>query len=224
MKTTDYNLFEQYMLSCMTDSAHDKEHIYRVLYTALDIAEHENEVDKDILITACLLHDIGRQEQFENPNLCHAIIGADKAYSFLIKNNYNIEFAKNVCDCIKSHRFRENNTPQSIEAKILFDADKIDVTGTLGIARTLLYKAQVNEPLYSLNDNGEVCDGSKDTSPSFLQEYKFKLERLYSNFYTNRGTEIALERQQSATTFYDSMLKEISSSYKAKNLMDQILE
>ena len=50
---------EAYMLSCMNDSAHDKEHIYRVLYTALDIAAYEQDVDYEILITACLLHDIG---------------------------------------------------------------------------------------------------------------------------------------------------------------------
>ncbi len=48
------------MLSCMNDSAHDKEHIYRGLYTALDIAAYEQDVDYEILITACLLHDIGR--------------------------------------------------------------------------------------------------------------------------------------------------------------------
>ena len=46
--------------SCMGDSAHDKEHIYRVLYSALDIAQGEAGVDYDVLIAACLLHDIAR--------------------------------------------------------------------------------------------------------------------------------------------------------------------
>ena len=45
------------MLSCTEDSAYDKEHIYRVLYNALEIAKTENNVDYDILIAACLLHD-----------------------------------------------------------------------------------------------------------------------------------------------------------------------
>ena len=72
MKTKDYRLIEAYMLSCMRDSAHDREHIYRVLYAALDIASFEEPVDSDVLIAACLLHDIGRREQFENPALCHA--------------------------------------------------------------------------------------------------------------------------------------------------------
>lgn len=58
MKTENFSLFENYMISCMGDSAHDKEHIYRVLYNALDIASKEENVDYDVLICACLLHDI----------------------------------------------------------------------------------------------------------------------------------------------------------------------
>lgn len=67
MTVKDYEKTEAYMLSCMNDSAHDKEHVYRVLYYALEIAKQEPDVDYEILITSCLLHDIGRKEQFENP-------------------------------------------------------------------------------------------------------------------------------------------------------------
>lgn len=207
------------MLCCMTDSAHDREHIYRVLYVALDIAEQEKNVDYDVLITACLLHDIGRQEQFANPQLCHAVIGADKAYTFLVNHGYGTDFAKKVASCIKLHRFRAGNPPQNIEEKILFDADKIDVTGTLGIARTIFYKGQVNEPLYTLNENGEISDGFNDDKPSFFQEYKFKLEKLYSKFYTQRGSEIAKQRQCSAIAFYENMCKEVSQSYETGPLI-----
>ena len=89
-----YSLLETYMISCMEDSAHDKEHIYRVLYNALRIARKEKNVDYDVLICACLLHDIGRKEQFENPELCHAIVGSEKAYSFLVSKGYEIEYAE----------------------------------------------------------------------------------------------------------------------------------
>lgn len=84
MNTKTYQLLEDYMLSCMEDSAHDKEHIYRVLYTAAEIAQTEKDVDYDILITSCLLHDIGRSEQFKDHSLSHALVGGDKAYAFLI--------------------------------------------------------------------------------------------------------------------------------------------
>jgi len=80
MNRETYCLLENYMLSCMEDSAHDREHIYRVLFNALEIAETERGVDYDVLIGACLLHDIGRKEQFENHALCHAMVGSEKAY------------------------------------------------------------------------------------------------------------------------------------------------
>ena len=213
MNKDTYCLIEHYMLECMGDSAHNKDHIYRVLYNALDIATAEKNVDYDVLICACLLHDIGRKEQFENPKLCHAMVGGEKAYNFLIDNQFDSIFAEKVKHCIQTHRYRQNNTPQSLEVKILFDADKLDATGTLGIARTLFYKGTVGEPLYSILPNGRISDGTDDEKPSFFQEYKFKLEKLYNRFYTVRGNEIAKERQKTAVSFYNAMLKEVSDSY-----------
>ena len=125
MNHSTYSLIERYMLSCMKDSAHDKEHIYRVLYNAMIIAESEQNVDYDVLITSCLLHDIGRKEQYENPNLCHAEVGSKKAYAFLIENDFDTDFVEKVRHCIKTHRYRKSSPPGTIEAKILFDADKL---------------------------------------------------------------------------------------------------
>ncbi len=214
MNKETYKKLETYMLECMKDSAHDKEHVYRVLYSAMDIAEHEKDVDYDILISACLLHDIAREEQNKNPELCHAEIGAEKAYNFLVENNFDIDFAEKVKHCISSHRFRKNNEPESLEAKILFDADKIDAAGTLGIARTLVYQGAMCEPLYSVMPDGKVSDGTDDVIPSFFQEYKYKLEKIYSRFYTDRGKEIAEERRKTAVSFYENMFREVSSTYE----------
>ena len=222
MNKDTYYLLEHYMLECVGDSAHDKDHIYRVLYNALDIAATEQNVDYDVLICACLLHDIGRKEQFENPKLCHAMVGGDRAYQLLIDHHFEDSFAEKVKHCIQTHRYRQNNPPQSLEAKILFDSDKIDATGALGIARTLFYKGTVGEPLYSVLPNGRVSDGTDDEKPSFFQEYKFKLEKLYDRFYTNRGNEIAKERQQTAISFYNDMLREVRDSYdRGLNLLDK---
>lgn len=214
MNKETYLMMEDYMRSCMDDSAHDQEHIYRVLYNALDIAKTEENVNYDILIAACLLHDIGRKEQFENPALCHAIIGSDKAYRFLTEHGFASDYAEQVKQCIRTHRYRRDAQPQSLEAKILFDADKLDVAGAIGIARTLVYKGAVCEPLYTVSPDGEVLTGENDTAPSFFQEYKYKLEKLYSNFYTKRAAEIARERQQNAIDFYNALYHEVSAPYQ----------
>ena len=102
MDVNSFRKIENYMLSCMEDSAHDKEHIYRVLYNALEIAKSEADVNYDILIVASLLHDIGRKEQFENPNLCHAMVGGDKAYRFLLENGFAEEFSSQVENVFKA--------------------------------------------------------------------------------------------------------------------------
>ena len=213
MTQKEYRLFEDYMLSSMRDSAHDSHHVYRVLYTALDIASAEENVDKDVLICACLLHDVGRAEQFENPALCHAQVGAQKAQDFLLGHGYAQDFALAVRHCIASHRFRSDAPPASLEAKILFDADKLDVSGAMGIARTLLYQGNVGEPLYTLSARGEVECGQPGTDPSFFQEYKFKLETIYDKFYTRRGGELARQRKQAAVSFHDDLLHEVKSTY-----------
>lgn len=214
MDKAQYEKIENYMRECMKDSAHDKEHIYRVLYLSLEIANSENDVDIDILIAACLLHDIGREAQFKNPTLCHAIIGGEMAYDYLIESGWNTQKAELVKNCITTHRYRSDNSPNTIEAKILFDADKLDVTGTLGIARSLLYKGKVSEPLYSVGHNRNVLHGANDEKPSFFHEYNFKLKNLYNRFYTQRGKEIAKEREASAVAFYNSILSEVKFSYE----------
>jgi uncharacterized domain HDIG len=219
-----YIRIEKYMLSCMNDGAHDCQHIYRVLYQALDIANDYN-VDKDVLITACLLHDIGREAQFHDSKLDHAIVGADMAYEFLRSIDWPENKAQHVKACISSHRYRNSDPPISIEAKILFDSDKLDATGTLGIARTLAYKGIVAEPLYYVNEDGNVLDGVKDQQSSFFQEYNWKLKNVYDKFYTDRAKEIAKGRRRASIDFYENMYCEVNSIHKTGlQLLNQELE
>ena len=213
MDRRSYALIEEYMLSCMRDSAHDKDHVYRVLYNAMIIAEKESNVNYDVLIGACLLHDIGRQEQFADPGVCHAEAGAEKAFRFLLQQGFPEDYALQVRACILTHRFRKNRKPESLEAKILFDADKLDVVGAMGIARTLVYNGTLSEPLYSLLPDGSVSSGEKDTQPSFCQEYKFKLEKLYDHFYTETAACMASQRKKIAADFYENLYREASSAY-----------
>ncbi len=205
-----YHFFEKYMLNFMQDSAHDREHVYRVVNLCLEIAKSETNVDYDVLICSAFLHDIGRKAQFENPKICHAEVGSKMAYQFLLENNYSKNFAEKVKNCIFTHRFRSENPPESIEAKILFDADKIDATGLVGIARTLMYKGKINQPLYVRDSENQISCGELENEISFFQEYKRKLAKLYDRFFTNRGREIALTRQKNAIFFYEKLLEELS--------------
>ena len=205
-----YGKIEQYMLLRSDAFAHDSLHIYRVLKMALRIAENYAEVNLDVLTAACLLHDIGREAQFKDPSLCHAVEGGKMACDFLRGLGWSEADCLHVKDCITSHRFRNEFRPGTIEAKILFDSDKLDVTGALGIARSFIYMGQVGIPLYSV-DEGKVLDGAgKDEPDSFFKEYHVKLKKLYDGFYTEEAKNIAQKRRVFLKNFYDELLEEVS--------------
>lgn len=224
MDKSMYHIIEKYMYECMRDAAHDPEHIFRVLYQSLHIASKTNEkINYDVLIAACLLHDIGREEQFKNKNACHARVGGIMAKKFLLKNNWPEEEAEQVNQCISSHRFRGNNIPETIEAKILFDSDKLDVIGCLGIARTLMYKGAVKENLYTIKNN-EICTGENQADEeSFFKEYNIKLKKLYDKFYTEEAKKAAKEYKEQAQYFYDQLWQQINGAYKSKGILQEII-
>lgn len=214
----DKNMFhciEKYMLEKAGDSAHDRAHIERVLFGALDIARYEENVSIDVLIAACLLHDIARPLQAGDERVCHARVGAEMAYDFLMQNGWCEDKAKHVSDAIRTHRYRIDDIPSTIEAKILYDADKLDVTGALGIARSLQYGGSMSEPLYALDENGDILveGGGADVS-TFFQEYHFKLKKLYGQFYTKHAFELAKKREKTMTDFCEALYREVDETLK----------
>lgn len=209
MTRDTFEVIRNYMLDMMKDYAHDYLHVYRVLYQALEISKNY-EVDKDVLIASCLLHDIGRNAEFQNSKLCHAVEGGKLAYDFMMQLGWQESQCLHIKECITTHRFRSNNLPKTMEAKILFDSDKLDVTGALGIARSLIYKGQVGEPLYTINKDFRIHNElSEDMPESFIKEYHFKLSKLYKQFYTPEATAIAHKRKKIADWFYRELIDEI---------------
>jgi len=214
MKASEFQQMEAYMRTRMNDSAHDADHVYRVLYSALDIARTEPEADTDVLIAACLLHDICRIDQFADPAVCHARAGAILAQKWLAEQGYPENFTHHVGECIRTHRFRSSDLPASLEAKILFDADKIDVCGAMGIARTLMYKGRL----------GHSLDNPEDEN-NFEREYHYKLEKQYDRFFTNRGKEIAFSRRQAAVSFFNSLMEELKApETMGRDRLEQLLK
>ena len=120
-----FNQIEKFMLDHMpsSDPVHGPEHIYRVLTTAMDIAAHCGQSgEQNILLAACLLHDIGRIDQTQYPQLTHAQIGSQKAYSFLLSIGWEDTYARRVSDAILTHSQYQDQQSISAEAQILFDA------------------------------------------------------------------------------------------------------
>lgn len=211
MKKEDYKKIENYMKECCGESVHDEEHTYRVLYNALAIAESEEAADTDVLIAASLLHDIARIDELRDKSVDHAVYGSEKAYKWLASNGFDEAFSKRVADCIKTHRYRGSNIPDSIESKILFDADKIDAAGFIGIARTLMYSGLHSRPIY-IKKNGKILDGSEGNN-YFFREYVYKLSNVYDRLFTDKAKQITKQMRIDAEYFYKTLYNDLNKSY-----------
>jgi len=183
------------------------------------IAKHEEGVDLDVLIPAALLHDIARVEEIEDNTgkTDHAILGSQLASDILKNMDYDEDKIEKIKHCIVTHRYRTGNEPRTIEAKILFDADKLDAIGAVGIARTFMLSGQCGQRLTvssSIEDyletntveNGRIKDWSKH-SP--LIEYEVKFKKIPDKLYTEKAKEIGNDRIKFMDDFFAKLKSEI---------------
>ncbi len=204
-------------LSC---SAHNLDHVFRVYKLCLQIAESEENVNLDVLIPAALLHDIARVEESQDQTgkIDHAVLGSEVAEEILGNLSYDENTIKEIKHCIIAHRFRTGNEPKTVEAKILFDSDKLDVIGATGIARTFMLAGQFgqslsrNEEIGQYLENNSVENGRlKDVSQhSPFIEYEIKFKKIPSTLYTNKAKEIGLKRLEYMDEYFERLNREIN--------------
>jgi uncharacterized protein len=187
--------------------SHDWDHTERVYKLCMHIGKVEG-ADLKVLAIAAYLHDIARSEQDKSKGkICHAKRGAEIAEKLLDKYPLPDEQKANIIHCIRSHRFRENHEPETLEAKILFDADKLDAIGSVGIARAFLFAGEVGARLHnkSRNIEGTTSYSSEDTG---YREYKIKLSKIKDRMLTREGKHIAQERHAFMEEFFERFLQE----------------
>jgi uncharacterized protein len=219
---SNYQKIEEIVARELSCSAHAMEHVMRVFNLCLHLAAHEPSVDLDVLKTAALLHDIARVKEFNDKtgSIDHSALGAEMADEFLRTLSYSEEKIAHVKHCIAAHRFRGEIKPQTREAKILFDADKLDVLGAIGVARSFMIAGEYGQKIYSdvsiedyLKDNvvGEKADGRvrniSEHTPNLEFELKFK--RIPERLYTQKAREIAKKRLQLMEKFFEKLKREI---------------
>ena len=188
---------------------HGPDHAERVHATALAMGR-EMGADLAVLSAAALLHDIGRAEESRSRGeLCHAAIGAAMAEPFLAGLGLGAAAIATIRHCIASHRFRdEANRPESLEARILFDADKLDSLGAIGIGRAFLFAGQVGARLH--NDERALADSlAYSLEDTAYREFRLKLCRLPERMLTPIGRRLAADRQQYMQDFFSRLDAEI---------------
>jgi len=186
-------------------SHHSKSHVERVYNLAIRIAKEEN-ADLDVVKAAALLHDIARAMEDEGKIEDHTVEGAKMARRILEEVNFPKEKIDKVIHCIEVHRFRKGIKTKDLEAKILQDADRLDIIGAIGIARVFARGGWENMPIHDPSiPPKERYDGRSSTSVNHIYEKNLKVKDTLN---TSTAKEIAEERHKFLKQFLERFLKE----------------
>lgn len=189
------------------DPVHGFDHVMRVYRMAEHLAEIEG-ADLEIVRAAALLHDAhinhtGRED--------HQHASANFARQVLLSENWGEQAISAVEHCIRAHRFRDQReSPDSLEAQILYDADKLDAIGAIGVARAIAYAAMARNPAYAPPSQAFIQSGSVEPGEKYsaYHEYLFKLSKLKHRLYTRSARAIAEHRHRCMADFFDQLVTE----------------
>lgn len=191
---------------------HDWTHVERVRALARRIARAEG-ADLFVVEASALLHDIAKTEEMRaKGGFCHAEEGAKRARSILERLGVGPETVDHIVACIGTHRKRKGAEPESPEAKILFDADKLDSIGAVGVGRDFFFAGTIGKKLYSGREAEHAHDGidrSYTEDDTALLEYELHLKHLKDRMLTKTGKAIAKERSDFMKDFFTQFWKEV---------------
>jgi len=195
-----------------SDPVHGFDHVLRVYRMAERLAIAEG-ADLEIVRAAALLHDAEGSAtsggEIGRSNHHHA--SAEFACLVLTAEGWQPERIAAVQHCIRAHRFRDNSEPpRTLEAQILFDADKLDVIGAIGVARTLAFDVVVNQPFYAdpsprFLETGQPEPGEPHSS---YHEYLFKLSKIKDRLYTPTARALGEARHRFMAEFFERLAAE----------------
>lgn len=200
------------------DDVHGFSHIQRVYRLCEKIGDKEG-ADMETLLTAALLHDARGSHPGQSFRDDHHLRSAEFAGEVLDRLGWKSERIRAVQHCIRAHRYRGEELPETLEAKVLFDADKLDVIGAIGVVRALAYAFQVNVPAYAAPSTTFLESGERlpDEPHSAYHEYLFKLRHISSRLITPAAKEIARQRQEFLDNFFDELAREINNHPNARS-------
>ena len=199
------------------DSAHDFDHVLRVTQLAVNIAAAES-ADVEVVRLAALLHDMpaprqpellpGEHPQDLSVRAGHHLAAAAYAGELLRDRGLDPGRVANVVHCIEAHRYRDQTiTPATSEAKCLYDADKLDSIGAIGVARAFAFAGAHGSRLWHEPWPSAPGDDAKPTGPDYtpVHEFVYKLGRIAGTLYTPTAQAIAVERHRFMCTYFDRL-------------------
>jgi uncharacterized protein len=191
-----------------TDAAHDLAHLDRVWATCDTIASSERDVDQAVLMAAAYLHDLVNLPK-DDPNRAQASqLAAQEAGPVLAALEFAPADIAKAQHAIAAHSFSAGIEPESLEARILRDADRLDALGAIGIARTFAVAGKLGLALYDPVDPFAEHRALDDRTWA-LDHWPVKLFRLPENMCTATGRRIARSRVDDMRAFAKTLAAEI---------------
>jgi uncharacterized protein len=187
--------------------SHDWDHTRRV-YRLCDRIASAEQADLDVVRIAALLHDIGRARQdTSSGSVCHAQVGACMAGPIVEELPLTERQKLNILHCISTHRFRGRQAPKTLEARVLFDADKLDAIGAVGVARAFLFAGEVGARLHNPDVRIEETQPYTADDTGY-REYRVKLCKIRDRMLTVAGRQLAEARHRFMENYFQRFLQE----------------
>lgn len=199
------------------DPIHGFDHILRV-YRLVEIIAESEKADLEIVRAAALLHDSRGywrpgSDAVSDQRVQHQIMSSEFAHNILRKEGWSEERIDAVQHCIRAHRYRDNTErPQTLEAKVLFDADKLDAIGAVGVVRAIAFAVSADQRLFAQPSEQFKMTGVKEPNEPHTpyHEFLFKLRYLKDLLFTPTAKKIAVKRHRFLELFFEQLITEMN--------------
>ena len=189
------------------DPAHDFNHVMRVYKNAQKLCKREKANEK-LVLSAVLLHDIISYSKSDPRSKLSSIKSAQEAKKILNNLDYSSKELRIISDAIRDHSFSRGKIPQTLEGKILQDADRLDAIGAIGIARVFAVGGSEKRLIYSEKD--PFCENRTPNDKNWTLDHFFqKLLKLESSMNTKSAKLEAKKRTRIMKIFLSELKKEI---------------
>ncbi|MCS0429230.1 HD domain-containing protein [Vibrio diabolicus] len=191
------------------DAAHDISHVQRVVNTAKKLAKEEG-ADLSIVLPAAYLHDCFTYPK-DHPNRKQSsIIAAKKAVAFLESIDYPQQYHDAIAHAIEAHSFSANIRPNTLEAKVVQDADRLDALGAIGVTRCIQVSTEFDAQLY---DDKDIFAQQRelDDKQFTLDHFQTKLFKIAETMNTESAKLEANKRKAFMQTYLEQLHDEVTA-------------
>lgn len=201
--------FEQKIASVLgtQDPAHDLLHVKRVVATAKKLAQEEK-ADLDVVVPAAWLHDLVNLAKDHPQRKLASTMAANEAVIFLKSIHYYEDKLEAIRHAIEAHSFSAGISPETLESKIIQDADRLDALGAIGLARLFSITTQLKRPFYHFTEP-IALNRKLDDHDNAIDHIFIKLKKISETMNTPSAKEEARRRFRFIENYLEQLKTEI---------------